>query len=561
MSADYLFEDSRLGGANGNCLAAGNNLVIAVPSTNRIAVVNLIAAPQSRYVGDIILPVAPQALATDGTYLYAVGLNVVYQLTLAGPPVLLATTPTFNSYANWLLVANGSVIAPYAKGGVQSIAPGASAPTAILPDLMSRSTFAVANGSRVYVFDQGRARARTLTVAANGSLTETSNDTWLVPNGHTITAAFIDGSTLVVTTDHRILTFSLADPDNPAFAASVTLTQTINSALLLSAGAYYVFTNEGIPAQNESFPYPSLGGAVYQAGVVMVHGTVGSLTLVVAPVSYTGGSSGMPANLFVPAGTNIGTHVKGAAGDAAACCTVGCIGFVQSSGLGGTLTWSAVNASLSLGCIAPDGTVTVYSGGSPSVTFTQFGTYWFYGSQNTSTNDLWGAADATDYAATLTYGAQVLTLALTNVQLSVTTSYPVTHTLHWNPPTTPNGVDTFTYATQGLYSLSGTYAQNIANTTPYTGTMAVSSTTATSLAGVAKTTITWAVTVGFNSSAPAVAPPDPPLLKVATIYPAAAPLSAAAFGTALTGYAVVDSYVYSPTPPPIAPLTEWSIVN
>ena len=108
------------------------------------------------------------------------------------------------------------------------------------------------------------------------------------------------------------------------FAASVTLTQTINSALLLSAGAYYVFTNEGIPAQNESFPYPSLGGAVYQAGDVMVHGTVGSLTLVVAPVSYTGGSSGMPANLFVPAGTNIGTHVKGAAGDAAACCTVGC---------------------------------------------------------------------------------------------------------------------------------------------------------------------------------------------------------------------------------------------
>ena len=260
MSLEILCRDYRLSGCvSFAAIALGSPVVFCANPYRKLVSTFSNASGALKWQSDgAAQTIAPQCVFTDGTYIHAIGVGLWYRINSAN--VVQATAAPYNlTNPTWGFAASPSyVVVPFAASGVQTLNATTGAPVSSLPDITSTIALAVGGNGYVYCFNQDRAVMTILAVDANGILTLANSTRISVPNGHRIRGALIDGSTLVVVTDHRVLTFSLTDPTAPAFSTTTTVTQTIRGVGIIAAGRYWLATDETVPVQQQPFQLPTV---------------------------------------------------------------------------------------------------------------------------------------------------------------------------------------------------------------------------------------------------------------------------------------------------------------
>lgn len=290
MSLDILCQDKRLSGCVSFAAISISSPVVFCADANRKLVSTFTNAQGSlKWQSDgAVQTVAPQTIFTDGTFIHALGVGLWYRVNSSN--VVQATAVPYRlTDPSWGFAASSSIIVvPYGTSGVQTLDATAGAYRYVLPDVTSRITVAVGGGGFIYCLNQDRATGTTLAVDANGILTLAASTRWSVPNGHVIRGALVDGTSLVVATDHRVLVFSLADPTAPTLTSSTTLTQTIRGIGMIVTGRYWVATDETVPAQNQTFQLPTTALLSLNGVLVSFSPLEGAAENTPTPYTYSG---------------------------------------------------------------------------------------------------------------------------------------------------------------------------------------------------------------------------------------------------------------------------------
>lgn len=218
------------------------------------------------------------AITWAPTGVYALSETAVYVFTDAAVPVLVATYAVdARQTANWLFIYGAYLIAPIRHGVVVL-----NASTGVEIDrfegLTSRGTVAALDtlNGRLYLLEAARTTGTPMAITSSGRLTDPGAP-FALPNCRDLRGALVDGTSLVVAAADRVVTFSLADVDNPTFVSSTTYTATINDLVFLAPGKYWVATDPPLAVENMPVPWPSHGGVLTTSGLTSVHGTDSAL--------------------------------------------------------------------------------------------------------------------------------------------------------------------------------------------------------------------------------------------------------------------------------------------
>lgn len=260
MSLEILCSDARLAGCvSFAAITTASPIVFCADYRRKLVSTFTNASGSLKWQSDgVVQSVGPQVVFSDGTFMHAIGTNLWLRINSSNV-IQASGTPPRISNPLWGFAASASVlVVPYNSVGVQTMNATTGAIIGVLPDLTSKITLAVGGGGYIYCFNEDRATMTVLSVDASGNLALASNTRTSVPNGHIIRGALVDGTTLVVATDHRVLTFSLTDPTAPAFVSSTTIPQTIRGLTMIVTGRYWLATDETVPAQQQYFNLPTV---------------------------------------------------------------------------------------------------------------------------------------------------------------------------------------------------------------------------------------------------------------------------------------------------------------
>ena len=186
--------------------------------TNRVLITERASGGGVTYQGQSEeLLAEPLAIVSNGTpsaYYVLTELGVTV-LSAAAAPVISAEY-TFDTGAHpWLCyTASARLLAPLANGGLRLMTT-AGVVLAELCGVVSESTFAVLDGTVLYLFDGKRGRLASITVGAS-SLTYEGQIA--APNCREVLRAVVDGDNLYCLNRHRVVRFDIATALEPEFA-------------------------------------------------------------------------------------------------------------------------------------------------------------------------------------------------------------------------------------------------------------------------------------------------------------------------------------------------------
>jgi uncharacterized Fe-S cluster protein YjdI len=156
--------------------------------------------------------------------------------------------------------------------------------TSTIPDV--GATLVIRGGNYIYALDQGRSRG-TVFLSTSGVLSLLG--TFAIRNAHVISDAIVDGASLVITTDHRMLVYSLADPEVPVLSSTTVFSQRIRGVTAITTGEYWLATDEGIAAQSQEFPLPTTQSVLVGGTLVMLSAASGTAENTDTPFDSGGG--------------------------------------------------------------------------------------------------------------------------------------------------------------------------------------------------------------------------------------------------------------------------------
>lgn len=267
---DVLCTDARFSGCvSFAAISAGSPLVFCADANRKLVSVFTSSPGVLKWANDGAVQAArPQFVFSDGVYIHVLAPGLWYRVDSSNT-VQASASPYGLTNPTWGFAASPSiVVVPYGSTGVQTLDAATGASRYILPDVASRVAVAAGGNGFVYCLDQDRASLTVLSVDANGVLAVVSSPRIAVPNGHIIRAALVDGSALVVVTDHRVITYSLNNPSAPSYTGVTKFSQTLRGIWPLGSGRYWFATDETIPAQKQAFALPTV--SVLTANGVLV---------------------------------------------------------------------------------------------------------------------------------------------------------------------------------------------------------------------------------------------------------------------------------------------------